>query len=219
MAWTPGAGGDRDPSQHCPRSSLVPRRTAAGTQGQHLSGKQGRPGPTQRRPSAFTENMCPVSAARPPAVNVSGWASNLLLEHRHAARGLRSDTAKEAPTSGPGVPPGLFSAESKQWRPPGPGWGQACQSGPRRSALRRRGQPRRSPPSVSGRPRPSRLRALPPSGWGGFRGWSQPSGWGQHVCPGPAPLSPSVQTRGLGRMPELLEPDSLSNDSLLFGIF
>lgn len=85
------------PASIDPHSSLVPSRTAAGTQGQSLSGKQGRPGPAQRRHSAFTENTCPVSAARPPAVNVSGCASNLLLEHGHAARGLRNDTTKEAP--------------------------------------------------------------------------------------------------------------------------
>ena len=186
------------PASTAPHSSLVPSRTAAGMQGQYLSGKQGRPGPAQRRHSAFTENTCPDSATRPPAVNMSGCASNLLLEHGHAARGLRNDTTKEAPHFGPGVPPGLFSAESQQWRRPGPGWGRACQSGPRRSALCRRGQPRLS---ISARPRPSRLCALPPSGWGGFRGWSQPSGWGQHMCPEPAPLSQSAQTRGLGKMP------------------
>ena len=73
------------PASTGPHGSLVPSQTAAGTQGQCLSGKQGRPRPAQRTPLAFTESMCPVSAARPPPIKVSVCAANLLLEHTHAA--------------------------------------------------------------------------------------------------------------------------------------
>ena len=201
------------PASTGPHGSLVPSQTAAGTQGQCLSGKQGRPRPAQRTPLAFTESMCPVSAARPPPIKVSVCAANLLLEHTHATRDLFNDTSQEGQHLRARRSSRPFLCRIPTVTPSrGQDGGRHVRVVPGAALSADGGSP--DPHVCLGPARP-----LTPAGpclvlggvvfggcseWGGFWGWSQPGGLGTASVPKAGFSLPIGPDTGLGKTPELL---------------